>query len=781
MSALRTGSFALQLLIATMLGACAGGGGGGGAGSVVLPPVGPPPPPPPAMPPVPPLPPVAPASAYPNLSSNEFTNDWGPSGIHAQAAWQFENAHGEGVLIGVIDDGIVAPSDPNYAELAGRVSPDSTDINTARNQLSSTLSHGSELSALMVGNFNGQSTVGVAYEAQVLAVRSDNGADGFSYGDLANAVNYAVAHGVDIINFSLGSLAFPSSSDAQAFRDALANATAHGVIIVSSAGNEGPSAPNIFYPGYFATDPSVSHGLIIAAGGLNSDGTFNTISNPAGAAANWYVTAPGWQIVVPDFGPTGPVPGFQVCYPNPSNCTGLVQIQGTSYASPHVSAAAALLMSAFPGLTPQQVVDILLASTIDTGAVGVDPQTGRGRLDLNRAFAPFGTVSSPLAAGMPAATASTVLGMAGSAFGDGLNNPSNWATVGFDRYGRTFQINLAGNWLRAPGGPSLGGGAPTLWRTSRAEGGATMQFAPADDVAPQSLRLPLAREDIEQPAVRIDSHLGYGFDLSFAAHGARTTYESAETAGHMAFVNADYALRLSHKLTNHVGLAFLSQSGEAEVGLQRDRVIRSATGAQAQFQFGRLSLDANFGRISESEGLLGLVWTDALGDTPRGEIRFAGVSGRYDVNRAWRLNFELEQGEAGLAQNGWLRVAAPLRTSAFAAEIDYFGASHWIAPFGASGTGVLALTLSQPMRVEDGALLVDLPTATRYGRESLSYETRTIDPAPSGRELRFGVGYRYFEGERVSAFGEVLRVLDPGHVAGAEDETVLRLGLRVRR
>ena len=45
------------------------------------------------------------------------------------------------------------------------------------------------------------------------------------------------------------------------------------------------------YPGFYATSPSVSNGLVISAGGLNASGLINTVSNPPGSAVNWYLTA----------------------------------------------------------------------------------------------------------------------------------------------------------------------------------------------------------------------------------------------------------------------------------------------------------------------------------------------------------------------------------------------------------------------------------------------------------------------------------------------------------
>ncbi len=50
-------------------------------------------------------------------------------------------------------------------------------------------------------------------------------------------------------------------------------------------------------------------------------------------------------------------------------------------------------MQAFPGLTSQQVVDLLLNTADDTGAPGTDGLNGRGRLNIGRAFQPVGQSS----------------------------------------------------------------------------------------------------------------------------------------------------------------------------------------------------------------------------------------------------------------------------------------------------------------------------------------------------------------------------------------------------
>src|SRR5262249_47670842 len=152
MVALKAKRIALQVLILALLGATLGAcakGGDGGRGSppvVVTPPT--PPPPPPAPPPLPPLAPPHARGDFPAANSAEYNNDWAVAGTNAIVAWQ-NNSTRQGIKIGVIDDGIVATDDPSYAELTGRISPDSTDIVAGRNQLNSTLTHGSELSALI--------------------------------------------------------------------------------------------------------------------------------------------------------------------------------------------------------------------------------------------------------------------------------------------------------------------------------------------------------------------------------------------------------------------------------------------------------------------------------------------------------------------------------------------------------------------------------------------------------------------------------------------------------
>lgn len=762
MSAVRASQLALHALILAMLGACASGGGGGGGS----PPVVTPPAPPGSPPSFPPLAPPHAAGDFPNLGGAEYNANWGVAGTNAAIAWQ-NGATGAGVVVGVLDDGI----DPNHPELVGRISPLSTDIVAGRNALVTTQSHGSEISSLITGNYNNSQTVGVAFDATILAVRADNGSGSFSDNALADAIDYARTNGVDVINLSLGS---PSPSS-NAFIDAMQRATQAGIIFVVSAGNDGTDgATQVNYPGFLATNASVSNGLVMVAGGLNPNGTVNPVSNPPGAAANWYMTAPGWAIIVPDHGPPGAVPGFQVC------SGGLCQIQGTSYASPHIAGAVALVMDAFPGLTPTQVVDLLFTTADDTGAAGIDSVNGRGRLNIGRAFQPVGPLMTPLNQGMASLNSSTPVGVSGPAFGNGLTrNMAVWTVAGFDNYGRTFPVQLTNNWITPEGGPARQAHAPRLWRTERSPSGTLVQMAFADDVAPDSYRLPVDRADLQQAATRIDAELGEGLSLTFAAHGARSLSEAGDAIGHLDFVNADLSLSLTRELTETSRFSLIVESGEATVGLDGRYAERSATAARSSFDVGAHTFDVTLGRLEEEGALLGLAWANDLGQMPAGETRFAGVAWRYQSASGWRVGASGEYGVADLSQSAWLNVAETLRTTSFLLEAQQDLTPQWFGALGLAGAGVIRLSLSQPMRVEDGVLSFMAPTANEYGRRSLRYELRSFEPTPSGRELRSGLSYSYFSGQNLSAFGELIYVSEPGHVAGADADAILRVGLRV--
>lgn len=63
---------------------------------------------------------------------------------------------------------------------------------------------------------------------------------------------------------------------------------------------------------------------------------------------------------------------------------------GTSFSSPRVAGAAALVKHKFPNLSSAQVKQVLLQTAEDLGVVGVDETFGHGKLDIANALSPQG-------------------------------------------------------------------------------------------------------------------------------------------------------------------------------------------------------------------------------------------------------------------------------------------------------------------------------------------------------------------------------------------------------
>lgn len=352
-------------LIAHMAGVCSlamalgGCGGGGGASPSVPPPpviVFPPPPPPPAPPPSPP----PPTSGF---NTPEYQNSPAATQAGAIAAYD-KGATGKGVTIALIDSGFASATQP----FAGRVHPLSRDMIGTRD-LDGPNQHGTAVASIAGAARDDAGIHGVAFDATLLLLRAD--IEGtclpnctFDQTALANAFDYAVQNGARVISLSMSFVPMPASLAA-----AIERATAAGVIVILPAGNDGFANP--VASALTATTPQ-AHGLVIIAGASNSAGTdLAAFSNRAGSGAAVYLMAAG--------------EGLQVYGKNGALSTPTAY--GTSLSAPAIAGAVALLIQAFPALTPHQIVNLLLNSATDTGAPGTDAVYGRGRLNLAAAFA----------------------------------------------------------------------------------------------------------------------------------------------------------------------------------------------------------------------------------------------------------------------------------------------------------------------------------------------------------------------------------------------------------
>jgi len=238
-----------------------------------------------------------------------------------------------------------------------------------------------------------------------------------------------------VINMSLG-----GTDGSEAVRAAITYARGKGVAVVAAAGNNRAGGSPVSYP---AADAGV-----IAVAATDSSDAVASYSNAGGYVD---VAAPGSAILS--------------TYPTALAAAGYATMSGTSMASPHVAAVAALLLAARPGLTPDQVESALEDSAIDLGPTGRDDDFGYGRIDAAAALAPFAS-SSPGTTPVLATPKVTV-------------SPATRTVTYGTRTSTTFQVTAGGKaWAKRPVSVCVSPGG-TAWSCTSATTGTTGAYTVA--------------------------------------------------------------------------------------------------------------------------------------------------------------------------------------------------------------------------------------------------------------------------------------------------------------
>ncbi|MEX2393709.1 MAG: S8 family serine peptidase [Actinomycetota bacterium] len=285
---------------------------------------------------------------------------WGLARIGAPEAWSV--GKGDGATIAIVDTGV----DRSHVDLKGNIVPgyDFVDGDSDPSDENGHGTHVAGIAAAVAGN--GHGVAGVAPEAKIMPIRVLD-ADGYGYAsDIDEGVRWAVAHGADVVNMSLGDNVVVENLMGGTLADTVDYAWSKGVVPVISAGNdeffrtELRAAKTLLVTATTRTDAKASYATsvgfapwgIAAPGGDNSEGIEDTVFS-----TYWSTSKPnayGWG-------------------------------QGTSMAAPHVAGGAAVLRGL--GLSPQATVDRLLDTAKDIGASGDDFTFGHGRVDVAAAIA----------------------------------------------------------------------------------------------------------------------------------------------------------------------------------------------------------------------------------------------------------------------------------------------------------------------------------------------------------------------------------------------------------
>ena len=318
----------------------------------------------------------------------------GPFGVNAPEAWTNVaadgGAGGKGVVVAVLDTGVAYANRGPF-----RRSPDFTRYQfvqgydfVAKDKFPNDRNgHGTFVAGTIAEATNNHvGLAGLAYGADIMPVRVLNTQGEGEASTIAEGVRFAVRHHARVINLSLEFSPSITASDIPELIEAIRFAHRRGVLVVAAAGNEGRTA--IAYP---ARAPEV-----IAVGATTEHGCLADYSNDG----------TGLTIVAPGGGADANLPGDPNCHPDEASGRSVYQetftgssvrqfglpagYEGTSMASPHVAATAALIIAS--GVlgrhpTPAQITARLRATARKLGGGGDQRLYGAGLVNAAAATA----------------------------------------------------------------------------------------------------------------------------------------------------------------------------------------------------------------------------------------------------------------------------------------------------------------------------------------------------------------------------------------------------------
>lgn len=690
---------------------------------------------------------------------------------------------GRGVTVAVFDTGISGWSSEfqgklltGYDAVTGRLMTQSYDTGW----------HGTFVAGLIAASRNGSGIEGIAYDATLLPIRIANGDGSITLSDrqLANGIRYATGRATvfnnswnsssTIADVSQADLESSLGASIQAWREAVAA----GTIVVWAAGNDGLSEPGVLasLPTYWS---ELQAGWVVTVS-VDSSGVISSFSNRCGSAAAWCIAAPGEDVVSVYSG------------------GGLVTASGTSFSTPVVSAAAALLQQMWPHLTNAQVLSIMFTTANKTGIYADTDTYGQGLLDLDAATSPVGTTTiatgSTVSSGRTAAAAS--LAVSSSAYGRSLvrilgdtplmvlddydrdfyasasdfvapTTHSYDAFRGIQGFGRPFRTLSGGGaqFSIAPvtnGSVSAAGGdrfvarfdAGGTWGgrlaiTRGVSSGMLIEGTATDTVARAML---VDTRTVQSPFVSL------GFTLGSTARDAWGGAYSMRVAPATTVMLAGFGTSVSDRPSEWTGSSASLYAGTSD---------STTAGGLARLAFGdaggRIAFDV--GMVRETGTLLGAASEGAWRMADGASTGFVGVSADLALGGGWSLFAAAEVGStrAEEAASSMVSDVGTLLSTAYRLGL---AKSDVIA-----GGDRAILTVSQPLHIESGPVTLTIPVGRTVDGSVVSYRA-TGDVGADGREFDVQAGYTAPLSERSEVSLSGLLRLQPDNVAGAAPEAV---------
>jgi bacillopeptidase F len=309
------------------------------------------------------------------LAAAAAAPEWNLEIISAPSLWAM-GYRGAGVVVAGMDSGV----DAAHQDLASRWRGGGNswfDPNGEHAAPYDASGHGTKTMGVIVGGEAGGSSIGVAPDATWIAVKVFNDLGKASYSAIHQGFQWLLDPDddpgtddlPDVVNNSWGFDTLTGQCFSE-FQPDVQLLKAAGVAVVFSSGNMGPN-------GYTSISPANYPGSY-AVGGIDESRAIVDSSSRGPSACNGdiypEIVAPGVNVRTADL-------TFGGLFPD-----SYTSMSGTSVAAPHVSGAMALLLSAYPELTVDELESSLAQSAVDLGSLGWDNAYGNGLVDVAAAY-----------------------------------------------------------------------------------------------------------------------------------------------------------------------------------------------------------------------------------------------------------------------------------------------------------------------------------------------------------------------------------------------------------
>lgn len=255
---------------------------------------------------------------------------------------------GSGVRVGVVDSGLYG----EHEALAGAHILAGWNYIDGSADTSDSVGHGTFVTAIVTAAAPG---------AEVVPLKCFSAKSGALSGIIA-----AIYGGVDQYECDVLNMSFGMDKDSDLLREAIRYAAGKGTVLAAAVGNDGMQTMK--YPAGY--DEVIGVGMVAAD---------KTVAPRSQHNRSVMLTAPGSGVTGPDI--TGPD-----AYKTSS---------GTSYACPHVAAAAALLRQAAPDMTAEEIGAALVEGAEDLGEPGYDEYYGYGLLSVTATLESLPPLTAP--------------------------------------------------------------------------------------------------------------------------------------------------------------------------------------------------------------------------------------------------------------------------------------------------------------------------------------------------------------------------------------------------